>query len=273
MPDGRQRLHHARLEEALDLVDADKPDGNVPAALRALDALTAEKPGDFSVCAAQNARATVTAFSRNAKSGGESRGLDGRGHRAWLQLDATAARPRRTPLEQDVIAIRNAVFRPQGDGVFSATRWNGFQWAAATAPNVVANPALRVKDSAGAISTVVATDPVPDRRSVLFLRSRAPRHPRARDGPARRDQAIRLDAGDADAQSARRPIPRRAGVLEEESGYSQDTGADGLESYPIIAEIEFVDAARTRAAVRVTVGYAGATVQMRKQNGCGSQMS
>ena len=40
-----------------------------------------------------------------------------------------------------------------------------------------------------------------------------------------------------------------------------------LEAYPIITEIEFVDAARTRAAVKVTVGYAGATVQMHKENG------
>jgi hypothetical protein len=40
-----------------------------------------------------------------------------------------------------------------------------------------------------------------------------------------------------------------------------------FESYPIISEIEFVDAARTRAAVKVTVGYSGATVQMEKKDG------
>jgi len=37
-----------------------------------------------------------------------------------------------------------------------------------------------------------------------------------------------------------------------------------FETYPIISEIEFVDTARSRAAVRVTVGYSGATVQMEK---------
>jgi hypothetical protein len=37
-----------------------------------------------------------------------------------------------------------------------------------------------------------------------------------------------------------------------------------FETYPIISEIEFVDAARSRAAVRVTVGYSGATVLMEK---------
>ena len=38
-------------------------------------------------------------------------------------------------------------------------------------------------------------------------------------------------------------------------------------SYPIIGQIEFVNAERTRAAVQVTVGYSGATVQMQKQAG------
>ena len=40
-----------------------------------------------------------------------------------------------------------------------------------------------------------------------------------------------------------------------------------FESYPIVDEIEFIDAARTRAAVKVTVGYSGATVQLEKKNG------
>ncbi len=37
-----------------------------------------------------------------------------------------------------------------------------------------------------------------------------------------------------------------------------------LETYPIINEIEFVDAARSRASVRVTFGHSGATVLMEK---------
>jgi len=40
-----------------------------------------------------------------------------------------------------------------------------------------------------------------------------------------------------------------------------------FESYPIITEIEFVDSERTRAAVKVTVGYSGGTVQLVKENG------
>jgi hypothetical protein len=39
------------------------------------------------------------------------------------------------------------------------------------------------------------------------------------------------------------------------------------ESFPIITEIEFIDAERTRATVKITVGYSGATAQMLKQDG------
>jgi hypothetical protein len=44
-------------------------------------------------------------------------------------------------------------------------------------------------------------------------------------------------------------------------------GGWAFESYPIINEIEFVDAERTRAAVKVTIGYSGGTVQLAKENG------
>jgi hypothetical protein len=40
-----------------------------------------------------------------------------------------------------------------------------------------------------------------------------------------------------------------------------------FETYPIIEQIEFLDAERTKAAVRVTVGYSGATVLVDKTEG------
>jgi len=44
-------------------------------------------------------------------------------------------------------------------------------------------------------------------------------------------------------------------------------GGRVLQTYPIIDEIEFVDAARTRAAVKVTIGYSGATAHLEKRGG------
>jgi hypothetical protein len=40
-----------------------------------------------------------------------------------------------------------------------------------------------------------------------------------------------------------------------------------FETYPVIEQIEFLDADRTRAAVGVTVGYSGATVMVEKTEG------
>src|SRR5262249_24565749 len=40
-----------------------------------------------------------------------------------------------------------------------------------------------------------------------------------------------------------------------------------LETYPIIDEVAFTDAAHTRAEVKVTIGYAGCTVVLEKKNG------
>ena len=38
-----------------------------------------------------------------------------------------------------------------------------------------------------------------------------------------------------------------------------------LESYPVITEINFTNAERTRASAKVTIGYSGATVELEKQ--------
>ena len=40
-----------------------------------------------------------------------------------------------------------------------------------------------------------------------------------------------------------------------------------FEAYPRIGSIEFLDGARTRAAVPVTIGYSGATVVLEKRDG------
>ena len=40
-----------------------------------------------------------------------------------------------------------------------------------------------------------------------------------------------------------------------------------LETYPVITEIQFTDAERTRASARVTFGYSGGTVELEKEAG------
>jgi hypothetical protein len=40
-----------------------------------------------------------------------------------------------------------------------------------------------------------------------------------------------------------------------------------IETYPVITEIAFTNAERTKAAARVTIGYSGATVELEKEAG------
>jgi hypothetical protein len=40
-----------------------------------------------------------------------------------------------------------------------------------------------------------------------------------------------------------------------------------VEAYPVITEIHFTNAGRTKASVKVTTGYSGATVEMEKEGG------
>jgi len=40
-----------------------------------------------------------------------------------------------------------------------------------------------------------------------------------------------------------------------------------LETYPVIDEIHFTNAERTRASAKVTIGYSGATVELEKEGG------
>jgi hypothetical protein len=39
------------------------------------------------------------------------------------------------------------------------------------------------------------------------------------------------------------------------------------ETYPVIREIQFTDAARTKASAHVTIGYSGGTVELEKESG------
>jgi tetratricopeptide (TPR) repeat protein len=257
-------LHRARLEQALDLADAEKTATDIDASIAALKSLSAEPP-DFAVVAARIALATIAAL----RGSDDSSAIMSDAIKMWQSLDDTKPLVR-SDLERDVLAIRNAVFRPKGDGVFGGDNqgWNAFRWGPRTAPYFVVNPVLRVKPADGKAITVVANDAFPDLGSVLFL------------DPDRRSilERVMLKLGG----SKRRPWTQVMQTPNQPAGASLDVlafwqrsfwaqpghwGGWVFETYPIIGEIEFIDAARTRATVKVTVGYSGATVQMEKRDG------
>lgn len=264
--DARRLSHRARLEKALDLADLEKPVGDVNAAFVALKALDQEPP-DFEVAAAKLALATLTVVSGSA---GDPDALMADAMKIWHALDKP--KPPSAPagaFERDVIEIRNVVFRPRGGGVFEGgSRWNDFTWDGASSQFLTVDPELRVKSSQGELTVVTAYDTFPELSNVLFLD----------DERRRLLERIMLKIGG----TKRRAWTQVMQTPNQPAGVSLDVAAFWkkrfwtqpghwggwvFETYPIINEIEFVDAARTKAAVKVTVGYSGATVQMEKRDG------
>jgi tetratricopeptide (TPR) repeat protein len=261
----REVSHTAQLEMALDLADTEKPGASLGAALEALKTLSNEPP-DFAVCAARIALATLTFISR---SKGDADALMADALRTWQALDqpTTPAGPSDV-LHRDVVAIRNAVFRPRGGGVFETGRWNAFRWESAATRFFTVDPELRVKSASGEITRITVFDSFPPLDNVIFLD----------DERRKLLERIMLKIGG----TKRRPWTQVMQTPNQPAGASLDVAAFWkkyfwtqpghwggwvFESYPIIDEIEFVNAERTRAAVKVTVGYSGATVQMEKKEG------
>ena len=263
--EGRLLNHRARLELALETADADKPSTNIAAALKGLEVLNSEPP-DFATCAARIALATLRFLTASVDDPDTTMA---EALKAWQGLDKSAVPAARSgALERDVVEIRNAVFRPKGDGVFQSGRWNAFKWESATSPYLIVNPGLRVKSSSGEITTIVAYDPFPEFSNVLFLdagRRAILERVMVKLGGTKRRAWTQV------METPNQPAGASLDVLSfwKKSFWAQPGHWGGwvFETYPIISEIEFIDAARTKAAVKVTVGYSGATVQMQKKNG------
>jgi len=262
-PAARTLRHRAQLEMALDLVDADKGSINIEAAADALSVLSKE-PADYGVVAAKIALATLTFVT---KSSGDPEAVMADAMKTWQALD-TAPAATRTGVERDAIDVRNAVFKPKGGGVFESNRWNAFRWEGANTPYLVANPQLRVRSSDGSTAVVTAYDAFPDWPNVLFLD--AERRAMLERVMLRLGGSKKLPWTQV-MQTPNRPAGPALDVLAlwKRSFWVQPGHWGGwvFESYPIIDEIEFVNAERTKAAVTVTIGYSGGTVQLVKENG------
>ncbi len=264
-PEARALARRARLEQALDLVDADKTTADVDGAIAALKVLAAEPP-DFVVCAAQIALATLALLE--GKSGDPDALMAG-AMKTWQALDKPS-RAERSALEQDVLAIRNTVFRPKGDGIFASaqSRWNAFEWNKGAAPFVVVDSDLHVKLPTGEETTILANDVFPDMPNIVFLdqerRALLDRVMLKLGGTKRRAWTRVMDTPNQPAGASVDVLTLWKKSFAARPGH---WGGWVFATYPILGEIEFIDAARTKATVKVTVGYSGATVQMEKKDG------
>jgi hypothetical protein len=261
-PEAERLTVRARLERALDVADADSDRADRAAALTRLNGISTSSPL-FEACAVHIARAILT-FNA-APIEGETIMADAM--KCWKALDRDASHA--APLgavEKDVVEIRNVVFRPRGGGFYEGGRFDSYRWEGG--PFQVVNPDLRVKLHDRSIRTVRAMDPFPQLDSIVYLdeirRTLLERLMVKLGGTKRREPTQIMQVPN---QPAGGTIDIRA--LWKRFFFVQPGHWGGwvFESYPIITEIEFVDAARTKAAVKVTVGYSGATVQMEKKDG------
>lgn len=256
----RYLMHKAQFELALDKADADR-NADDAAAMKTFDALAAE-PLDFVVTAARIAKASLLRETAAADAQTTMR----QALEAW-HAQQRFVKPA-SGLEQDVADIRNLVFQPNGAGVFASSHWNGFDWSRAAAPFAIVNPDVRVKLADGDVVTVSVQQPLSVGSKVLFVDSEQMGLLRAtlvRLGGNRK----RVPTGVMETPN--QPVGASMQILDlwRNFFFAQPGHWGGwvLETYPIITEILFVDASRTRAEVAVTVGYSGCTVILEKEGG------
>jgi Tetratricopeptide repeat len=258
--EARQLLHRARLEKALDLGNPERSDADVPAAAAALDAL-AREPFDRSVSAAKIARASLMSISgRPEADAAMTEAL-----KEWLA--AQSLREPATDLERDVVAIRRAVFLPLGGGIYGGPGgWNAFTWPAALPPYLIVNPQVPVLLADGALTSVSISAAMPGIPNVLYADPEQISLVKliiVSLGGTRRRELTQI------METPNQPVGQSMNILSLWNRFFPSRpghwGGWEIESYPSVARIEFLDAARTRAAARVTIGYSGATVVLERQ--------
>ena len=259
--DARYLAHVADFEDALDLAAADDP-RDVPGAKQRLETLSRE-PADVVVSLAKLARASLMTIEGAPGSDALAReALDD-----WLKLQTAQPAAVSGSLDADADAVRRAVFRPLGGGVY-ARRWNAQEWPAALPPFLIAPATLPVQESDGRVRLLSALRPLPGLENTLYLteqdfellrRTMAILGGSLRYVPASVMATPNQPAGASQTimKFWNRFFPMRAGHW----------GGWEFATYPVIGTIEFTNRERTKASVPVTIGYSGGTVLLEKIDG------
>ncbi len=257
--EARSLVRRARLERALSMADVEGPDADEDAALKEFEAL-AREPLDFSVTAARIARASIL-WKRGDADAAEAEMSTALTDWHTHQPLSTPA----TPIEEDVAEIRRVIFLPHGGSVYGADRWNAFAWTSATAPFVLLNADVPAKLHDGQAVSVRLIQSLPGADKPLFFDTDEvallQRMIATLGGTKRREPTAIM-------QTPNQPVGGSMQVLRLWNRFFAARpghwGGWEIETYPRITEIRFTNAARTRAAARVTIGYSGATVETRE---------
>jgi tetratricopeptide (TPR) repeat protein len=244
--EARELLARAKLEIALLQVRPDAGEEGTRAAIESLDSL-AEEPYSFSVFAAHVARATLHSILGSTP---QATALMSAALAKWHDHGVAlfAKRPA-TKLQEDVMDIRDAVFNPKA----SPTRF------------FIVTPDVRVKlhdDSAVRVEAASRLCAGPgalllDEEQIAVL------------------QRILMGLGGTTRlppQGAMRMPNQPSGGVEQiqkfwNRFFTMGPGHWGgwiFETFPIVSEVTFIDAARTRGAARIRIGYEGSTQLLTK---------
>lgn len=261
--DARYVLSLARLERGLVLANADHPDHDPARARAILDALSTQ-PVDFAVAAARMARATLRWLQ------GDNRDAQERELKAAL-ADWHAQQVLREPssdIEADLANIRQAVFLPRGGGVYAKTRWNAFTWSDVSAPFFIVNADLQVKLADGESRRYTIASRLPESDRVLFLETAQiellERIIDSLGGTKVAEPTHIMQTPNQPVGGARQIVTLWSRLFPARPGH---WGGWELETYPVITEIAFTNAERTKATAKVTIGYSGGTVELEKEAG------
>lgn len=261
--EARSIAHLARLERALALANTERPGNNPARAAEMLDALVRE-PLDFAVTAARIARATLRWMR-----GDDVEEMEGELKAALA--DWHARQQLREPaqgIEQDIAEIRRAVFLPRGGGIYGADRWNAFEWSEASTPFYILNADLRVKLHDEEIRQFTMAHRLPDADNAVFLDTAQidllKKIIVSLGGTKRAEPAHIMQTPNQPVGGARQIVTLWKRFFPARPGH---WGGWELETYPVITEIHFTNAERTKASVRVTIGYSGGTVELEKEGG------
>jgi tetratricopeptide (TPR) repeat protein len=260
--EARELGHQARLERALEWAAAGRPPEDEARALKELEDL-AREPLDFAVMAANMAGASLQARQGEASAAEAS---------LLAALKEWHAVQRVTPpsagLEADVAAIRRVVFLPRGGEIYGERGWNAFKWSSTPPPFLLVNADVRVKLHDGAITRVTLIQEFSDAPSTVFFNTDQiallKKMITTLGGTKRREPGHIMETPNQPVGDSMQILAVWNKVFPSRPGH---WGGWEIETYPVITEIEFTNAERTRAGAKVTIGYSGATVELEKQDG------
>ena len=254
--------HKARLYNALAMANVEG-EPNEAGAVAALDAL-AREPDDFPVSAAKITKACLQWKQGNQPDA--ERLLHEALKERLLRQDW---REPASALERDIAAIRSLLFQPTGGAVYrEASGWNAFSWPAALPRFVAVAAEVRVKEATGITSILSLPHRMPGLDNVLMLDADQLKFfsdlMNKVGGTQRRTPTAVMETPNQPIGPSLTVMALLDKFFPVRPGH---WGGWEFLTYPVITEIEFLDAARTKARAKVTIGYSGCDVLLEKTGG------